>query len=150
MPDGSLVTARDYPARPTGLGQADALGAEARNHRWPVRVCPGTSARRYRRKMLLAVERVVALRKVELFSNTPGRVLAGLAHVLEEVEFAVGEELMTAGTVEDWLFVVVDGEVEVVRADRWIRLGPGSVVGEMGVIDPQPRSATIVALTRVR
>ena len=100
--------------------------------------------------MLLAVERVAALRKVELFSNTPGRVLAGLAHVLEEVEFAVGEELMVAGTVEDWLFVVVDGEVEVVRDDRWIRLGPGSVVGEMGLLDPQPRSATIVSLTPVR
>ena len=118
--------------------------------RWPVRVCPGNSARRYRRQMLLAVERVVALRKVELFSNTPGRVLAGLAHVLEEVEFAAGEELMAAGTVEDWLFVVVDGEVEVVRDDRWIRLGPGSVVGEMGLLDPQPRSATIVALTPVQ
>ena len=101
-------------------------------------------------RVLLAVERVAALRKVELFSNTPGRVLAGLAHVLEEVEFAVGEELMAAGTVEDWLFVVVDGEVEVLRDDRWLRLGRGSVVGEMGLLDPQPRSATIIALTPVQ
>ena len=46
--------------------------------------------------------------------------------------------------------MVVDGEVEVVRDDRWIRLGPGTVVGEMGLLDPQPRSATIVALTPVQ
>ena len=104
----------------------------------------------YRRGVLLAVERVAALRHVELFSHTPGRVLAGLAHALEEVDFAAGDALMTMGAREDWLFVLIDGEVEVVREDRWIRVGPGGVVGEMGVLDPHPRSATVTALTQVR
>ena len=56
--------------------------------------------------------------------------------MLEEVEFADGTVLMEAGAVEDWLFVVVEGEVEVVREDRWIRMGPGSVVGEMAAPGP--------------
>ena len=118
--------------------------------RWHVRVCPAATRAVSVDRVLLAVERVAALRHVELFSHTPGRVLAGMAHVLDEVEFTVGETLMAAGAVEDWMFVVVEGEVEVVRDDRWIRLGPGSVVGEMGLLDPQPRSATIIALTPVR
>lgn len=100
--------------------------------------------------MLLAVERVALLRHVEIFAHTPGRVLAGLAHVLEEVDFPPGAVLMEAGAVEDWLFIVIDGEVEVVRPDRRIRMGAGSVVGEMEVLDAQPRSATIVAITAVR
>ncbi len=100
--------------------------------------------------MLLAVERVALLRHVEIFAHTPGRVLAGLAHVLEEVEFPAGAVLMAAGAVEDWLFIVIDGEVEVVRPDRRIRMAAGSVVGEMEVLDAQPRSATIVAVTPVR
>lgn len=95
--------------------------------------------------MLLAVERVALLRHVDLFAKAPGRVLAGLARVLEEVEFPPGGVLMQAGAVEDWLFVVVEGEVEVVRPDRQVRLGPGSVVGELAVLDPQPRSATVTA-----
>jgi CRP/FNR family transcriptional regulator, cyclic AMP receptor protein len=99
--------------------------------------------------MLLAVERVALLRHVELFAHTPGRVLAGLAHVLEETEFPAGSRLMEAGAVEDWLFVLVEGEVDVVRDDRQLRLGPGSVVGEMAVLDPQPRSATVTATTPV-
>jgi CRP-like cAMP-binding protein len=77
-------------------------------------------------------------------------VLAGLARVLEEVELPAGAVLMEAGAVEDWLFVVVDGEVEVAREDRWVRMGPGSVVGELAVLDPQPRSATVTASTDVR
>jgi CRP-like cAMP-binding protein len=100
--------------------------------------------------MLLAVERVALLRHVDLFARTPGRVLAGIAHVLEEVEFPAGAVLIEAGAVEDWLFVLVDGEVEVARADRSARLGPGAVVGEMAVLDPLPRSATVTAATPVR
>jgi CRP/FNR family transcriptional regulator, cyclic AMP receptor protein len=37
-----------------------------------------------------------------------------------------------------------------VREDRQVRMGPGSVVGEMAVLDPQPRSATVRAVTPVR
>jgi len=53
--------------------------------------------------MLLAVERVALLRHVDLFARTPGRVLAGLARVLEEEEFPAGAVLINAGAVEDWL-----------------------------------------------
>jgi CRP-like cAMP-binding protein len=100
--------------------------------------------------VLLAVERVALLRHVDLFAQTPGRVLAGIARVLEAAEFSEGSVLMEAGAVEDWLFVIVEGDVEVVRADSRVRLGPGSVVGEMAVLDPQPRSATVTAATPVR
>jgi CRP-like cAMP-binding protein len=99
--------------------------------------------------MLLAVERVALLRRVEMFARTPTRVLAGLAHVLQEVEYAAGTVLMRAGATEDWLFVLVDGEVEVVKADRVLSLTAPTVVGEMAVLDPEPRSATVRAATAV-
>jgi CRP/FNR family cyclic AMP-dependent transcriptional regulator len=98
----------------------------------------------------LAVERVALLRHVDLFARTPGRILAGLASVLEETEYSEATVLMEAGAVEDWLFVIVEGDVEVAREDRRVRMGPGSVVGEMAVLDPQPRSATVIAVTPVR
>jgi len=93
------------------------------------------------------VERVAVLRRVALFSETPDRALAGVAQVLTEVELAAGTEVMEEGAVEDWLYVVVDGELEVVREDRRVVLGPGAVVGELAVLDPMPRSATVRALT---
>lgn len=99
--------------------------------------------------MLLAVERVALLRHVELFSATPDRILAGVAAVLDEVRFAPGDDLMLEGAVEDWLFVLVEGEVEVTRSDRRVTLGGGAVVGELAVLDAQPRSATVTALSPV-
>jgi CRP-like cAMP-binding protein len=95
---------------------------------------------------MLLVERVAHLRRVGLFAATPDAVLAGLALSTEEVDFDTGDVLIEAGAVEDWLFVVVSGEVEVVRTDRTVRLGAGSVVGELAVLDPEQRTATVTAL----
>lgn len=97
--------------------------------------------------MLLVVERVALLRRVGLFAETPDRALAGVAQVVEEVELPAGATVMREGAVEDWLYVVVDGELEVVREDRRVVLGAGTVVGELAVLDPMPRSATVRALT---
>lgn len=96
--------------------------------------------------MLTTLERVAALRRVGLFAATPDRVLAGVARVVDEVEVPAGEVVIAEGAVEDWLYVVVDGALEVQRPEGSISLGPGAVVGEFAVLDPQPRSATVVAV----
>lgn len=96
------------------------------------------------------MERVAVLRHLDMFRHTPGRVLAGLAHVLEEVDFPAGAELMAAGAHEDWLFVVAEGEIEVRREDRTVRMSAVCVVGELEVLDPLFRSATVTAVTPVR
>lgn len=97
--------------------------------------------------MLLTIERVALLRRVDLFADTPDRVLAGLARVLEEVEVPPGAILIEAGAIEDWLFVVADGELEVVRGEHHVPVGPGGVVGELAVLDPRPRTADVIART---
>lgn len=98
---------------------------------------------------LLVVDRVALLRRAPLFSATPGRVLAGMAPLLDEVSFAAGETIIAEGAVEDWLFVLLSGDVEVIRADGRVRMHAGDVIGELAVLDPEPRAATVVALTDV-
>jgi CRP-like cAMP-binding protein len=98
---------------------------------------------------MLVVDRVALLRHVPLFAATPGRVLAGLAQVLDDVSFAAGDTIIAEGAVEDWLFILLSGNVEVIRVDGRVRMGPIDVIGELAVLDPQPRAATVVALTDV-
>jgi CRP-like cAMP-binding protein len=99
--------------------------------------------------MLLTIERVALLKRVSLFERTPDRVLAGLARTLEEETFPAGATMTVEGAVEDWLFVLIDGSVQITQFERVSELGPGAVVGELAVLASEPRVVTAVALTDV-
>lgn len=96
---------------------------------------------------MTTVERVVALHRIGLFADVPGRTLAALAIRASEVEFPAGELVIAEGAVEEHLFAVVRGRVRVHRGDREITvLGPGSTVGELAALVPEPRAASVTAL----
>lgn len=64
----------------------------------------------------------------------------------DEVSLDKGEVLFEAGEAGDSMFVIVSGQVEVVRSGSVIaRLGEGESVGEMAALDWEPRSATVRA-----
>jgi len=93
------------------------------------------------------VERVAALHRVQLFAGIPGRVLAAVAEVAIENRLSGGDVLMEEGAVEAHLFAVVKGSVRVHRGDRTlVELGPGATVGELAVLMPAPRAASVTAL----
>jgi CRP-like cAMP-binding protein len=95
---------------------------------------------------LLTIERVAVLHGVGIFRSVPGRDLVPLARRLEEVRFASGEVVIEAGAIEDWFFVIAAGSVTATVGDRVAReIGPGGVVGELAVLAPAPRSATVTA-----
>ncbi len=93
------------------------------------------------------VERVSALHRVRMFAGVPGRVLAAVAETAVEKHVAPGRVLIEEGAVEAHLYVIVSGRVRVHRGDRTlVELGPGSTVGELAVLEPAPRSASVTAL----
>lgn len=95
---------------------------------------------------LLTIERVAVLHRVDLFRSVPGHVLVPVARVLEEVRVATGVTFIERGAVEDWLFVIADGAVRVHVGERALReMGPGGVVGDLAVLAPAPRSASVTA-----
>jgi CRP/FNR family cyclic AMP-dependent transcriptional regulator len=95
---------------------------------------------------LLTIERVAVMHRTALFQNIPGHELVPLAHHLEEVRVAAGETIIEQGAAEDWFFIVVEGTVHAHDGDRTLRrLGPGDVVGDLAVLAPAPRSASVTA-----
>jgi CRP-like cAMP-binding protein len=89
-----------------------------------------------------------------LFRGLPSGGLAALTLVGEPRHFAVGERLMCQGEESDCLYLLMSGTVRVERAHPPFRepihvadLCAGTTVGEMGVLDGAPRSATVIATT---
>jgi HEAT repeat protein len=98
------------------------------------------------------VERVIFLRKVPLFAALPPQELEPIAAVAEEEDFSEGELLAVRGEPGDTLYVIVDGQVQVLGAGEQelaVR-GPGDTIGEMAVISSKPRAASLLAMSDLR
>ena len=96
--------------------------------------------------MLLTIERVALLKGIDIFAETPDDILASVARIIEEVEVTQGENFIREGESGDCLFIVIEGEVRVHSDDKTIiLLGPGKTVGELALLDPEPRSASVAA-----
>ena len=96
---------------------------------------------------MTTVERVVALQRVPLFADVPGRTLAAVAQRATEVEVDSGGVVIEQGAVEDHLFAVVSGRLVAREGERVLReLSAGSTVGELAALAPEPRSAAVTVL----
>jgi len=96
------------------------------------------------------------LREIGLFGALSDEVLEHLSKNLQQRREAPGTTIFQEGDAAHDMFVVLDGEVEVLKKSRRGRvqrvaiLGPNDAFGEMSIIDVQPRSATVRALAPTR
>ena len=98
--------------------------------------------------MLLTIEKVAILQGIDIFAGTPGALLAAVTQIMEEMEVEAGAPLITEGEVEDCLYIIVEGQVRIHSHGRTLNMGPGHSVGELAVLDPEPRSASATAVER--
>jgi CRP/FNR family cyclic AMP-dependent transcriptional regulator len=92
--------------------------------------------------------RVERLGEVDLFRRCSPSDLLALAGIVDERSVDAGTVLCDQGRVADECFVVVEGEADIsVGGDIVSTAGPGAPIGEMGLLDHLPRSATVTART---
>ncbi|SRR6266540_4907457 len=90
--------------------------------------------------------KVALLGHITLFGNCSTRDLGRIARVTEEHEIAAGTVLIEQGQERDDVFVIIEGVARVERDGREVaRLTDGDVFGELALLDPGPRTATITA-----
>ncbi len=96
--------------------------------------------------MPIIFERVILLKTVDLFRETPDPVLAHIAQAMEEVHVHKGEVVMRKGELGTCLYIIEEGSVRVHDGDHTLaHLKSRQVVGELALLDPEPRSASVTA-----
>jgi diguanylate cyclase (GGDEF)-like protein len=89
-----------------------------------------------------------------LFRGVPMAFVTAMAARCDAVALASGETLLTAGSSNDRLYLVLSGSVRVrmARGDEsnptnvtLVSLGPGECVGELSILDGRPVSADVIA-----
>lgn len=96
------------------------------------------------------------LREIGLFGALPDAALAHLAEHLQVVDVEPGRILFQEGDVGDDMYVVLHGDIEVLKRSKGGKdscvavLGPRDWFGDMSILDVQPRSATVRALSPAR
>jgi CRP-like cAMP-binding protein len=100
--------------------------------------------------VISTVEKVLFLKQVDLFGAIPGEELVRVAQIAEEIDYEPEDTVMTEGEIGDSMYLIVAGKVRVQKgAQTIVELGEKECVGEMAILDSEPRSATVRAMEAV-
>lgn len=91
------------------------------------------------------------LRHIALFAKMSNADLQEVAALGEPVDTEPGAVLIDQGDVGLECFLVLEGEAGISSGgEHLVTIGPGSIVGEMALVDHRPRNASVVAQTPMR
>jgi len=86
--------------------------------------------------------------QVPLFSSLNAREIADITTLLRPMDVMVNEVIFHKGDEADSMYFIVSGELEVELQQEPRRLGASEYFGELGLLYHQPRTATVIAVTR--
>ena len=102
--------------------------------------------------MFSIMDKILHLKTVQIFADLKINELAAIATIAKEVKHGEKEVVIEEGDLGDSLFLIIDGEVAVIKNYKkedevlLATLGPGEYFGEMALFEAKPRSATIKTL----
>ena len=97
--------------------------------------------------MYSILEKTIILKSVDLFHKIPGDVLTRIAQIAEELRCEQNHAIFKEGDQGDSMFVIISGKVDVIQNDHSItQLERGTCIGEMALLDQEPRSADAITL----
>ena len=96
--------------------------------------------------MYSTLEKTIFMKGVDLFRDISGEEVSHVAQIAEEIEYGSEQTIFDEGDVGDSMFIIVDGAVRIHKGDKELAvLSKGKFVGEMALLDQEPRSASVTS-----
>ena len=97
---------------------------------------------------LLLFEKVLILKSLNIFSESPETILSELAPLMQEVEVEKGTVLFNEGDIGDCMYIIYQGQIKIHKASTTLAiLKEKEVFGELSLLDSETRSASATANT---
>jgi len=91
------------------------------------------------------LEKVMVLKRSQLFENTPENVLAAIVPIIIEQSCELGEVLFEKGELGTCMYVIYSGMVEIFDGKtKLAQFGANDIFGELALLDAETRSASAV------
>ena len=91
------------------------------------------------------------LKQIPIFSHLSDEEAKRLAAFATETSVADGQILMKQGDYSTELIAIQEGSADVIQDDKKIAsLKEGDLIGEMGLIEREPRNADVIATSPMR
>ncbi len=95
---------------------------------------------------LLLIEKVLLLKSLSIFNDTPETILAEIAHLMVDVHVSAKEQVVKEGEVGNCMYIISEGIVNVHKGTHLLaKLGKRDFFGELSLLDTETRSATVTA-----
>lgn len=100
--------------------------------------------------MEFLVDKVFSLKSVPIFESLAESSLLDVARIMTYEEFKQGELFIEKGDVAEDMYIIKKGKVAVVDGDALLAtLGENEIVGELAILAPIKRTASVKAVTDV-
>jgi len=97
---------------------------------------------------LLLIEKVLLLKSLNLFKETPENILADLAPLMKEMQYEQGTEIFKEGDTGDCMYIIQQGNIKIHKGNTTLAiLKEKEVFGELSLLDADTRSASATADT---
>lgn len=95
--------------------------------------------------------KVAGLKRSPLFEDLSRRQLIEVARLTDDIEVPAGTVLCQEGSRGQEFFVIISGEAAVTRGGKQLAtLAGGDFFGEIALLEPVRRTATVMAVTSLR
>lgn len=95
---------------------------------------------------LLIIEKVIILKGVDIFSETPEEILVEVAQLLDEIEVKADQQIITKGETAEYMYIIAKGKVYTHKEQNPVAsLGEKELFGEMSVLTDEPELLSVTA-----